>query len=119
MSINTAFSRELLKRVLEEVRAYRKSTGDRFAFKLTDAWIYRVGTDHWEFHFGEFYWQGSAENAFEARAKGWSSWLAAHDGNCSSSARAKRRPARTPNGTTLIERPGSCCLKSYHSRVHD
>jgi hypothetical protein len=52
MSINTAFSRELLKRILDEVRAYRKSTGDRFAFKLTDAWVYRVGTDHWEFHFG-------------------------------------------------------------------
>jgi hypothetical protein len=118
MSINTAFSRELLKRVLEEVRAYRKATGDRFAFKLTDAWIYRVGTDHWEFHFGEFYWHGSADNAFEARAKGWSSWLAAKDGTCSSSARARRRPARTP--TVHADRKArSCCLKSYHGRVHD
>lgn len=80
MSINTAFSRELLKRVLNDVRAYRKSTGDRLAFKLTDAWIYRVGTDQWEFRFGEFYWRGSADNAFEARAKGWSSWLAARYG---------------------------------------
>jgi len=69
MSINMAFSRELLKQVLDEIRAYRKSTDDRFAFKLTDAWVHRVGTDHWEFHFGEFYWHGSADGAFEARTK--------------------------------------------------
>jgi len=60
MNIITACSRELLKRTLEEIRAYRKSNGDRFAFKLTDAWVYKVGADHWEFHFGKFYWRGSA-----------------------------------------------------------
>jgi hypothetical protein len=81
MNTNTAFSRELLKQVLEHVRAYRKSTGDRFAFKLTDAWIYKVGTDRWEFYFGNFCWHGSADDAFEARAKGWSSWLAAREGD--------------------------------------
>jgi len=81
MNIITACSRELLKRTLEQIRAYRKSTGDRFAFKLTDAWVYKVGADHWEFHFGKFYWRGSADNGYEARAKGWAAWLSAQDGN--------------------------------------
>jgi hypothetical protein len=66
MNVNTAFSRELLKRVLEGVRAYRKSTRDRFAFKLPNAWICKVGTDRWEFYFGKFYWHGSADDAFVA-----------------------------------------------------
>ena len=81
MSVNTAFSRELLKRVLDDVRAYRISTGDRFAFKLTDAWVYKLGTDDWEFHFGKFYRRGDSDDAFEARAKGWSAWLAAQEEN--------------------------------------
>ena len=81
MSVNTAFSRELLKRVLDDVRAYRTSTGDRFAFKITDAWVYKLGTDHWEFHFGKLCWHGSADNGYEARAKGWSAWLVAQEGN--------------------------------------
>ena len=81
MNIITACSRELQKRTLEEIRAYRKSTGDRFAFKLTDAWVYKVGADHWEFHFGKFYGRGRADNGYEARAKGWAGWLIAQDGN--------------------------------------
>jgi hypothetical protein len=79
MNTNTAFNREHLKRVLDDVRAYRKSTGDRLAFKLTDAWVYKVGRDHWEFRFGKFYWHGSANNGHEARAKGWCAWLAAQE----------------------------------------
>ena len=75
--MTNSISREVLKQVLDEVRAHRKSTGDRFAFKLTDAWVYKVGTDHWEFHFGMFYWHGSADNGCEARAKGWRAWLVA------------------------------------------
>ena len=81
MSVNTAFSRELLKRVLDDVRAYRTSTGDRFAFKITDAWVYKLGRHHWEFHFGMFYWHGSAGNGYEARAKGWRAWLVAQEGS--------------------------------------
>jgi hypothetical protein len=81
MNINIALSREHLNRVLGDVGSYCKSTGDRFAFKLTDAWVYKVGADHWEFHFGEFHWRGSADNRHEARAKGWAAWLVAQEGN--------------------------------------
>jgi hypothetical protein len=81
MNINTAFSREHLKRVLGDVCTYRRSTGDRFAFKLTDAWVYKVGADHWEFPFGEFHWRGSADKGHQARAKDWAAWLVAQEGN--------------------------------------
>jgi len=43
---------------------------------IKSAWVYKVGKDHWEFHFGSYYWHGSADNAYDARAKGWSAWLA-------------------------------------------
>jgi hypothetical protein len=41
-----------------------------------DAWTTNVGRDHWEFHGPEnFYWHGRADNANDARAKGWNAWL--------------------------------------------
>jgi hypothetical protein len=70
MDVNVAFCRHLLKLTLEDVR---KADPD---VKLRDAWVYHYsGTDDWEFHFGDFYWHGSADNAYDARAKGWESWL--------------------------------------------
>lgn len=40
------------------------------------AWTSHVGRDHWEFHGPDgFYWHGRADNAIDARAKGWSAWL--------------------------------------------
>lgn len=61
--------------------------------RLRDAWVYKVGKDHWEFHYTDtngaiakpngvtvagtptFYWHGSADNAYDARAKGWAAYL--------------------------------------------
>lgn len=43
--------------------------------KLRDAWVWCAGRDHWEFHYGDFFWHGSADGAFDARAKGWSAYL--------------------------------------------
>ena len=43
---------------------------------MKDAWVWHFHKDHWEFHGPDgFYWHGSADNAYEARAKGWSAWL--------------------------------------------
>lgn len=69
-SIDIAFSREVLRLTLEEVRAACPD------INLRDAWVWKAGRDHWEFHYGEYYWHGSASNAYEARAKGWTAYLA-------------------------------------------
>lgn len=68
--INVTFSRTLLSTVLADVKAFNS------AIRVKDAWVWQVGRDHWEFHFGSYYWHGSADNAYDARAKGWSSFLA-------------------------------------------
>jgi hypothetical protein len=42
------------------------------------AWVYNVGTKkrpHYEFHFKDFFWHGTADNAYDARAKGWSAFM--------------------------------------------
>jgi hypothetical protein len=69
MSIDISFCRLLLAGVLAEVRQRRPNV------RLRDAWVYKVGRDHWEFHYGDYYWHGSAGNAYEARARGWEAWL--------------------------------------------
>lgn len=56
-------------RLMVDVKKFRPG------IKHREAWVYKVGKDHWEFHFGEYYWHGSAGNAYEARANGWSAWL--------------------------------------------
>lgn len=39
------------------------------------AWVYHFGRQDWEFHGpDEFYWHGHADNAYDARAKGWQAW---------------------------------------------
>lgn len=44
------------------------------------AWVWRDGRDCWEFHGPDkFYWHGRADNAYEARAKGWQAWLRQFD----------------------------------------
>jgi hypothetical protein len=67
--IDTLFGRALLSQIIPDVRAagYRP---------IKDGWVWCAGRDHWEFHGpNEFYWHGSAGNAYEARYKGWSSYL--------------------------------------------
>lgn len=48
------------------------------AAERKDVWVYKFMDDHWEFHGPNgFYWHGSADNAYDARAKGWQAWEAA------------------------------------------
>jgi hypothetical protein len=70
--INISFSRELLKRVHADVKKVAPEVN------LTrHAWVYCVGRGHWEFNGPyDFYWHGSADNAYDARCKGWYAWLA-------------------------------------------
>lgn len=69
---NLAFCRRLLSLTLREVTpmttvAERKS-----------AWVYQHSgfRNSWEFHGpDDFYWDGTADNAYHARARGWNAWL--------------------------------------------
>ena len=72
MSMDTDFCRSLLANVHKDVKAARPNINLRKA-----AWVYGpMFNDNWEFHGpGDFYWHGSASNAYDARAKGWMSWL--------------------------------------------
>lgn len=70
MNINTVFCRGLLRLVMVDVKE-RTTPKQR-----KDAWVYRVDSSTWEFHGPDkYYWYGSADNAYDARAQGWSHWL--------------------------------------------
>jgi len=75
MNINVSFAREELKNTLTNVVRFMRTGAATETGPLNDAWVSKVGKDHWEFHFGSFYWHGSADNAYDARSKGWTSWL--------------------------------------------
>lgn len=68
MNVDVTFSRELLQQTMKAVRAAKIQN-------LRSAWVWKAGRDHWEFHFGDFFWHGSASNAYDARAHGWSAYL--------------------------------------------
>ena len=69
--INISFSRALLSQIVPAVKAA--------GYKPTkDAWVWSGGLRDrcWEFHGpDEFYWYGTADNAYEARYKGWGAFL--------------------------------------------
>jgi hypothetical protein len=69
MDINTSFTRSELAVVIADVRKYLPNV------RLREAWVYKVGKDHWEFHFADYYWHGSADNAYDARTRGWTAYL--------------------------------------------
>lgn len=70
MNINVTFCRLMLRQVMEDVKPL--TTGA----ERKDSWVYRCMKDHWEFHGpAHYYWHGEADNAYDARAKGWSAWL--------------------------------------------
>lgn len=70
-NVNVDFCRTLLSLAMEDVRKVTT------AQQRKDVWVYRCMRDHWEFHGpDDFYWHGSADNAYDARAKGWHAWLA-------------------------------------------
>lgn len=69
--INITFSRTLLARAHALVKQHFPKMN-----LIKDAWTYHFHRDHWEFHGPDsFYWHGSADNAYEARYKGWMAWL--------------------------------------------
>lgn len=69
--INISFCRSLLTAVRRDVEAF--APGKRV---IKDAWVWNAGRDHWEFHGPDnYYWHGRADNAYDARAKGWQAWL--------------------------------------------
>lgn len=68
-NIDVLFGRNLLSQIIPDVRKAGKRP-------MKDGWVWCAGRDHWEFHGpDDFYWHGSAGNAYEARYKGWSAWL--------------------------------------------
>lgn len=76
MNSNIRLSREILKTVLDAVADQLKPHTLTVAESLREAWVYQTDGRRWEFHYGPFYWHGRADNAYEARAKGWEAWLA-------------------------------------------
>lgn len=72
--MNVSFCRLLLSALVEEFRAEFPH------IRVTKhAWVINAGfRDHWEFHAespaGEYYWHGHADNAYDARYKGWIAW---------------------------------------------
>lgn len=63
------FDQLLLAQIIPEVRRALPDV------RLRDAWVYHFHGDHWEFHYQDFYWHGSAGSAYAARAKGWAAFL--------------------------------------------
>ena len=69
MDINLAFTRLLLKGTMEVIKPLT-TVAERKA-----AWVYHYGRGHWEFRGPDgFHWHGSADNAYDARHKGWEAW---------------------------------------------
>ena len=70
MNINIQFSLNYLHLVIADVR--KAFPG----IKVSKSWTWKLDDDHYEFHGPDkFYWHGSADNAYDARAKGWSAYL--------------------------------------------
>lgn len=68
--VNLAFCRILLRGVMDDVKKHTTAETRKAA------WVYHFNGDTWEFHGPNgFYWHGSADNAYDARAQGWQSWL--------------------------------------------
>lgn len=69
-NINVTFCRSMLALVMADVKPLTTPA------ERKDAWVYRCMRNHWEFHGPDsFYWHGSADNAYDARQKGWSRWF--------------------------------------------
>jgi hypothetical protein len=68
--INISFCRHLLSQLRPMLSAKGKHI-------MRDAWVWSDSRRrHWEFHGpNQFFWHGHANNAYDARYKGWSTWL--------------------------------------------
>jgi hypothetical protein len=74
--INIAFCRSLLTQAVKELKEKHPKIRP-----MKDGWVWHTGfRHHWEFHGPDkFYWHGTADNAYEARFKGWMAWIAKQD----------------------------------------
>lgn len=70
-AIETSFTRALLKQGHAEVKKHFPELN-----LIKAAWVWHFSRDHWEFHGpNDFYWHGSAGDAYDARYKGWMAYL--------------------------------------------
>jgi hypothetical protein len=70
--IDTAFCRTMLKSLRADMKRAKTKAPK-------DYWTYDFGRGHWEFQAPDFYWDGEAANAYDARYKGISAWLQQFD----------------------------------------
>ena len=74
-NVDVIFGRNLLKEVLKIVNKHTTVK------QRKSVWTYHFGRDDWEAQstgkdkVNPNYWQGSASNAYEARANFWMQWL--------------------------------------------
>lgn len=69
--LNIEFSRIYLRLVTQDLKRAFPDIKSR-----KDAYVIKSTGDLWEFHGpDEFYWYGRADNAYDARAKGWESYM--------------------------------------------
>jgi len=68
--MSTTFERSLLKDVTAEARKLGAKIKKGYAHRWS-----KSGTGNWEFYYEKFVISFSANNAYEARAKGWEFWI--------------------------------------------
>jgi hypothetical protein len=80
--INLAFCRKLLQETFREVRAFepRAMAGDAGAIRLrvgsaSPTWLFQLPALPFYRSTTAFSWTGRADNAYHAKARGWSAWL--------------------------------------------
>lgn len=66
---DTLFSRCYLKEVVKDVRKHFPG------IKVSEAKVYNQFGQHWEFYYKDFTFSMKANDAYEARAKGWVEYL--------------------------------------------
>ncbi|HEX2242690.1 MAG TPA: hypothetical protein VHK27_05470 [Gammaproteobacteria bacterium] len=76
--IDATFCRILLNRLRDDFKeAGVKLDGKPVNLRDKRFWVYSYSDGTWEFHGpNEFYWSGRADNAYDARYKGWRAWAA-------------------------------------------
>jgi hypothetical protein len=72
------FSRSMLSETMGFVSDYAEAKGLTKA-DIKEASVFKMSSltvsDIWEFRFKGFYWSGDADNAYDARVKGWEAFL--------------------------------------------
>jgi hypothetical protein len=70
---NTLFERLMLKDTVAEARKLGAIVKQAYVHATT---MGAGASKNWEFFYGDFYYHiGGAENAYDAKAKGWEAWI--------------------------------------------